>query len=235
LYYSPGVSDTGAIYHYELLLPCSLIAGTTLNLLLVRFPALTAAVVAIHVALGTTSWFAEQTWRIARLIKSIHEDSDALLARVTTPAVLFYEVRDSETRPTGWVHDRFPKRFRGLNDPIVTFPLMVPQLRERVHRAYPGRSCWYYRRNPLSEKAELYRCEDASALMDRTTDEARPLWIRPTAYNVTMFDPAASNRLRRLHDAKGRPLVDCCSLRHAAELGATLLPDALSRCVADGR
>jgi hypothetical protein len=236
LYYSPGASDTGAIYHYELLLPSSLIAGNALKAALARFPALTAAVLVSHVALGTTSWFGEQTLRLARLLKAIHEDSDALLARVNTPAIVFYEMRGSETRPTGWLHDHFPKRFRGQQDPIVTFPILLPQLRERVHAAYPGRSCWYYRRNPQTEDAEIHRCEDVPELMARmfTPDDATALWIRPTAYNLTSYDPELANRQRRRLDATGQSMVRCCSIRDALKLGAPALSKARARCIEDG-
>jgi hypothetical protein len=235
LYYSPGASDTGAIYHYELLLPSSVLAGTTANTALARFPTLTAAALVTHVALGTTSWLGEQTWRLARLVNSIHADSDALLARIAPPAILFHEIRGSETRPTGWVHDSFPKRFRGMEDPVVTFPVLMPKLQARVRAAYPGRSCWYYRRNPQSEAAELHRCEDVPGLMARmfTADDTTAIWIRPTAYNLTSYDPALANRRRRLLDATGQPMVRCCSVRHATKLGGPLRHDA-GRCIEDG-
>lgn len=235
LYYSPGASDTGAIYHYELLLPCSLIAGTTLNAALARFPTLTAALLASHVALGSTSWFGEQTLRLARLVKFIHEDSDALLARVTAPALLFHETRGSEVRLTGWVHDTFPKRFRGPSDAVVTFPLVSPELRARVRQAYPDRSCWYYRRNPESERAELHRCEDAAELMNRTSaDETTPIGIRPTAYRLTTYDPGASARGLLRRDATGKPMVLCCAVRNSLKLGEAVPPETQARCVEDG-
>jgi hypothetical protein len=236
LYYSPGISDTGAIYHYELLLPCSLIAGATLNAALGRWPALTAAAVFTHVALGTTSWFGEQTLRLARLVEFIHADSDALLARIPSPALLFHELRGSESRATGWVFDSFPKRFRGLEDPVVTFPMLVPALRAEVQKAYPGRSCWYYRRNPISEAAEVHRCDDVPALMDRVfaPDEVTAIWIRPTAYNVTDYDAGRAIANRRRLDASGKPMLLCCGMRYATKLGARVRPEALATCVEDG-
>ena len=236
LYYSPGISDTGAIYHYELLLPCSLIAGTTLKAALARFPALTTSLLVTHVALGTLTWFGEQALRLSRLVEFIHEDSDALLARIPAPALLFHEQRGSETRATGWVLDSFPKRFRGENDPIVTFPMLVPELRARVQATYPGRSCWYYRRDPRSEAAEIRRCEEVPQLMDRVfaADEASAIWIRPTAYNVTSYDPAQSIGKRQLLDASGKRMVLCCGLRSVTKLGARVRQDAVARCVEDG-
>jgi len=190
----------------------------------------------VHLGLGTSVFVAEQVLRLERLSTTIHADSDAALARVTTPALVFHETRQSESRIAGWVFDTFPKRFRGHDDPIVTFPNVGPSLRARVLAEYPGRHCYYYRRDPETEAATLTRCEEARALMDRPfwEDERRPLWLVPTAYKVTSYDPMHENAQRRVRDAKGIPVSTCCGLRNLRESGAEIDAKALASCVQDG-
>jgi hypothetical protein len=234
-YYSPGASDTGAIYHYELILPASLIAGLVVNELLSRSPAFAATALVVHVGLGTLAFFAEQTTRLDRLVNFIHRDSDAALARIAGPALLFHEWHDGEAQPAGWVFDSFPRRLRGKNDRIVTFPRLPAAYRARVAELYPGRSCWYYRRNPLDGDAELHRCEAAAALLDpveRTSNGS--LWIRSTAYSKTSYDPVRANLVRRLRDEHGRRVVTCCALRNAEKLGFEVNPKLYTSCVKDG-
>jgi hypothetical protein len=234
-YYSPGVSDTGTAYHYELVLPGSLIAASVAAEAFRRLPALAATSIAVHVVFGTFGWLGEQTLRLTRLVAAIHDDADRALASVAPPALVFYERRGSETRPLGWVHDPFPKRWRGVRDPIVTFPHLGLARGERIRKAYPGRACYYYRRNPRTEASELRRCDDARELMARDVlDEERALWVRPTAYQRTDFDPARANRERRVLDAEGRPLLPCCAVRDLRELGLVVRPELAARCVVDG-
>ena len=152
--------------------------------------------------------------------------------------VLFprYERRPGETRASGWVHDPFPKRFRGAADRVVTFPNLGPKLEAEVRRAYPGRACFYFRRDPRTEAALVTRCEESRALMarDLASDDATPLWVRPTAYSRTSFDPSAANRERRVLDARGRPFMPCCAVRDLRELGLDVEPEIARRCVDDG-
>jgi hypothetical protein len=235
-YYSPGGSDTGSLYHHELVLPGSLLAANVLDAALARAPALTRAALVVHFGVGWLGFVVEQTARLERLVTTIHGDSDRELTRVTTPALVFHETRGSEQRSAGWVFDSFPERLRGQNDPIVTFPNLPPQFRAHVIAQYPQRNCYYYRRNPETERAELRRCGDAVALMDRPPweDEARPLWIQPTAYRLTAYDPLHSNAGRHAHDAQGRRVVTCCALRTLRELGAPVPEAVQARCTADG-
>jgi hypothetical protein len=236
LYYSPGASDTGPIYHYELLLPGSLVAASVADALLSRSPAFATTALVLQVALGTLDFDVEQATRIARLVDAIHHDSDAALARIQAPAILFHEVRGSERRAVGWVFDTFPERNREHSAGVVTFPLVPAPLRTQVRAAYPGRQCFYYRRDPDSEAAELRRCEDAAELMDRplADDDRRGLWIEPTAYRVTPFNPGAANRRRRLRDKSGNSVVTCCALRELAQYGVKIRPEATARCIEDG-
>ena len=235
-YYSNGASDTGSIYHHELVLPGSLFAAGLAEAALTRARSLFQTAVVVHLGLGTSVFVGEQVWRLQRLVTTIHADSDAALARVTTPALVFHETRQSESRVTGWVFDTFPRRFRGHDDAIVTFPNVLPALRARVSAEYPGRHCYYYRRDPETEAATLTRCEDAGALMDRPSwdDEGRPLWLLPTAYKHTSYDPMHANAQRHVRDAKGDPVITCCGLRNLRDLGGSVPAEALTHCIEDG-
>jgi hypothetical protein len=150
---------------------------------------------------------------------------------------LFHELRASESRPTGWVFDSFPERNRGKSDAVVTFPNLPAPLRAQVLAAYPWRSCWYYRRDPNTERPELRHCEDARELMDRTfgADEERPLWLRPTAYLKTDFDPFEAARRGHLRDALGQRIPLCCALAQGKRLGVPLRESLFSRCIVDHR
>jgi hypothetical protein len=236
-YYSPGMSDTGSLYHYELVLPGSIIAARVFECARARVPQLAAAAVTVHVTLGMLPFGVEQTARLHRLVEAIHADSDRALARIPPPAILFHELRGSESRPTGWVFDSFPERNRGHDDGIVTFPNLAPPERAEVFAAYPGRSCWYFRRAPDTERAELHSCEAARALMDRTpgADDARPLWIKPTAYLLTDFDPFEAMRQGHLRDARGERIPLCCALELGKRLGVPFRESLFSHCIADHR
>jgi hypothetical protein len=236
LYYSPGDSDTGSLYHHELVLPGSLVAASVAEAAFARFPALTAWGLAVHFVLGTLGFVAEQTFRLERLVTTIHADADRALARVEAPAIVFHEGRGSERLIAGWVFESFPRRQRGKTDRIVTFPNVPPRFRAAVLREYPGRRCYYYRRNPHSAAPELSSCAAAQALMDRVPweDDERALWIEPTAYQKTSYDPLHANAVRHRRDAQGLRVVTCCALRSMAAFGAPVLPAAFARCIEDG-
>lgn len=232
LYYSPGASDTGSLYHHELVLPGSLVAAGAVNALLRRFPTFGPTLLAVHLALGTVPFVGEQSLRLARLVAAIHGDSDAALARVTPPAIVFHELRQSEYLMVGWALDSFPRRNRGRSEPVVTFPNVPETLRARVLAEYPGRACWYYRRDPDTAAARIVPCAEAVALMNRSPDDdGRPLWIEPTAYRLTGFDPRHANSLRHVRDAAGRRAVLCCALDESERLGAVIEPAERQRCL----
>jgi hypothetical protein len=236
LYYSPGISDTGSLYHFELVLPGSIIAARVFEYGLANLPRFTAAALTLHFALAALPFGIEQTARLSRLVDAIHADSDRVLARIEPPAILFHETRASESRPTGWVFDSFPERNRGTRDAIVTFPNVPERERARVLAAYPGRACWYYHRDPVTESVELKTCEAARALMDRTpTDDALPLWTRPTAYRLTNFNPLDAARLGHVRDAQGERVPLCCALEQGRRLGVPLKESLFGRCIADHR
>jgi len=236
LYYSTGASDTGSLYHHELVLPGSLLAASVAEAAFARLPRLASVALFVHFLGGTAEFVVEQSLRLDRLANTIHADADRALARIAAPALLFHETRGSEHLIAGWVFDSFPRRYRGKNDPVVTFPNVPPALRAQVLRAYPGRRCYYFRRHPETEAAELHTCAEAQALMDRPpwNEEERPLWIRPTAYDKSDYDPLHANAVRHARDATGERVVTCCALRGMAVMGAPVLKSAWARCVEDG-
>jgi hypothetical protein len=226
-YYSPGISDTGSIYHYELVLPFALMAGAVAEQALLRFPERAVFAIACSLLLGTGSWIAEQGARLHRLIAVIHDESDRVLSALPTPALLIYERRSSETLTRGWLFDAFPKRFRDPEAPIVTLPRIGPDMVDRASRVYPGRQCWYFRHLPGTSTPELLRCEDAKRWLERPllaeeTDETPPFVERSTAYLKTDYSPVEYLARQRVRDAAGNPVTLCCQVRGLARAGVSL-------------
>ena len=218
-YYSTGVSETGPIYHFELLLPASALAGSTLVAALDRWPRATAATLVAHLAAGTGSFFVVQTARLDRLVTAIHVDSDRALAQIPDHALLLYESRNSEVLHLGWllVAD-FPRQYRSDRDRVVTYSRPPRARLAGLLAAYPDRSCWYYHRDPATAQSELLPCADAGQYLDRPySDDSRfrDLWIRPTAFKRADFDPYGD--LRRI---KPVPLPrPCCALEEIRRTG----------------
>jgi hypothetical protein len=239
-YYSPGASDTGAIYHYELLLPGSLLAGYVADALLTRVSWGPLALLG-GLVLGTGSWLLEQGLRIERLVSTIHRDADRALSRIAPPALLIHEELADEVVRRGWVFSSFPRRFRDVDAPVVTLPRVSEDLPARAAAVYPGRSCWYFRRRPGGAEAELWPCARAEALLARpvtSSPEAtrRVFWERPTAYFEADYQPFRAIFERRARDAAGREIVPCCALRERVQTqherpAASSAPDA---CVETG-
>jgi hypothetical protein len=157
-------------------------------------------------------------------VSTIHRQSDAALARITAPAVLIYERRESEVVRYGWVFEAFPRRFRSPRSPIVTLPRVTTDMPARAARVYPGRQCWYFHRRSATNLAELLRCEDAGAwlgraLVDVDHDVTKPFVERSTAYLKTDYNPASALAEQRDLDAAGLPKRLCCQIRGLAELG----------------
>ena len=191
-YYSTGVSDTGCVYHYELLAPAAVLGANALRQGFAGAPRFTVILLAVSFGLGSSAFLVYQTQRITRLVEAIHADTDAVLAQVTPPAVVYYDVRCSETVEVGWIHTQFPRRLRSPRDGIVAYPR--PTIKELdAHRAhFKDRACWYYRRNPDNGKPEIYRCEQARRLMRRRYgDSGRDycLSLKSTAEILGWYDP----------------------------------------------
>jgi len=238
-YYSPGASDTGSIYHYELLLPFSVMGALVLRTAFERFPSSAPLTLACALLFGTGSWLLEQGLRIERLVSTIHAQSDAALARITTPAVLIYERREAEVLHHGWVFDAFPRRFRSASSPVVTVPRVASDMPARVARVYPGRQCWYFHYLPGKSSAQLLRCEAAGQWLHRSAADvegsgAPPFVERPTAYFKSDYNPVVASAQNSERDANGVPKLACCQIRGLAQLGGELGPKGSIRCVETG-
>jgi hypothetical protein len=236
-YYSPGGSDVGAIYHYELLLPGAIVAAAVAERLMQS--SYGPLLIAVSLALGTGSWVVEQALRCERLITTIHRDSDAVLAKVQKPALIIHETLQNETVSNGWVGaPAFPRQWREPTDEVVTWPRVHPSVLERAARVYPGRHCYYFRYRPGTNAPELETCERARELLARSTTEpavdVAPFWIRPTAYYRTSYDPAreVAALLKRTPD--GRPRHACCLLRSNRLPGESAPASLLETCIETG-
>ncbi len=191
-YYSTGVSDTGPVYHFELLAPAAVLGANALRRGFVSAPRLTALVLAVNFVLGAAPFYTYQTQRVWRLVDAIHADTDSLLERVERPSVLYYDVRCSETLEVGWIHTQFPRRLRSPRDEIIAYPRPAVKDIDAHLAHFKDRSCYYYRRNPHSGKPELYRCDEARRLMRRPysdTTNQYCLSLKSTAEILGWYDP----------------------------------------------
>lgn len=181
LYYSPGVSDTGPVYYFELLLPGSLMLGHAAVGALARWPALASWTLILQILLGGGSFFVEQAGRLARLANAIHRPAERALAAIERPALLIHENSPAETLAPGWVFG-FPVRFRFAEDPVVTFPRTCPECARELRLRYPERACYYLRFNWEARGHELATCQEVEALLARPAPTStRSLAIRSTA------------------------------------------------------
>jgi len=218
-YYSTGVSDTGPIYHFELLLPASVLAANTLLAALDRWPRASAAALVVHLVGGTAAFLAIQTARVDRLVTAMHRDADAALARIPGRAILLVETRNSEVLRIGWIFADFPVQNRSDRDRVVTFSRPPRKYLPKLFATYPGRSCWYYHRDPATERAQLLTCADAERYLDRPfVDDAlyRDIWVRPTAFKRTSFDPYTDANQLEMRPTP-RP---CCAVHELQIAGA---------------
>ncbi len=192
-YYSTGVSDTGPVYHYELLLPLTVLGGVALGKLFAASPRRAMAWVAVHFVLGTVPFVAGETARVGRLIHLTHAAADQALETVKKPALLLHEQDCAEVLRAGWIFNTFPRQYRSDNDPVVTFPRppwgLLPQYLEK----YRDRTCYYYRLNPASGRRELIPCRAAQALLRRPMRLTGPcLRHISTAEQLGLFDQLES-------------------------------------------
>ncbi len=203
-YYSPGVSDTGPVYYFELLLPAAILGGHAITRALERWPRAVTAMLLVHFALGTSSFLWENVARLDRLVTTIHGPTDAVFEQIEPPALLIHENDWSESMRFGWVWS-FPKRFRSDGDPVVTFPRgpgrFLPALLER----FKGRECWYYRQLPPAGQGQLLRCEDAKDLLIQPREPGVALRIASTAERLGLISVGESyaGRSRQLEEGLG--------------------------------
>ncbi len=192
-YVSTGVSDTGATYHFELLLPAAILGANAVRQAFRSAPRTTALVLTLHFGLGSLGFFAFHHNRLQRLVTTIHKDSDRALAAITDrPALLLYEVHPAESLRVGWVFEAFPRRNRSRFDSVVTYPRPPRRHLEALLRHYRDRSCWYYRRHPETGRAEIYPCGKARHLINRPYSYGpgdSSLTLKSTAESLGLYDP----------------------------------------------
>ncbi len=181
-YYSPGVSDTGPIYHYELVLPLSILGAHALVVAFGRWPRLTSAALVVHLTLGTVPFLLEQASRLDRFVTMVHGPIEELLEPIERPSLLLWEDSPKESVRLGWLVGGFPIRERSDRDLIVTFPRSGPETSRALREAYSTRQCWYYRVEPKTLRPMLERCEVVESLLARPAQLEGPfLALRSTA------------------------------------------------------
>jgi hypothetical protein len=158
-WFSPGVSDTGPVYYLELLLPACALGGHALAAAATRWPGWTAAVLAVHIVVGTGTFYGEQAARLARLADYVNATAEDVLSRLPPPALLLVETRTGEARPRGWVWSGFSRWDRRPGDPVVVYPRESAENARALQAAFPDRSCWYFRTHPRTGAGEFGPCE----------------------------------------------------------------------------
>ena len=187
LYYSPGISDTGPIYYYELLLPAALAGGHALRAALARWGARAALLLLLAAVLGTGSFLLEHVARLRRLVATIHAPVESVFATIDPPALLLYETSPQEALYPGWLF-AFPVRERRPDAGVLTFPRGTPEQAAALRRALPGRSCWYYRLEPPAMTPQLLRCEQAEELLARPRPlPGTPRFVASTARRMGLI------------------------------------------------
>ena len=151
-YYSTGVSDTGPVYSFELLLPLCALAGAALTRAAARWRWVAPAV-AVHLLLGTGTFWLEHAWRLHRLVEAIHARPERALAALPAHSMLFTWPLPMEQSP-GWVHT-FPVRDREAGADVLTYPQMDDAWCRAVIAGHPDRACFY-----LGEGDVLVSCAE---------------------------------------------------------------------------
>jgi hypothetical protein len=149
--YSPGVSDTGPVACFPWLLPAALLGAHAIVAAGRRWPGPTAAALAVHFLVGTGTFLAENVARLDRLEAAIHDPSDAVLAAIAPPALLFVAPR---TRTRGWITAPLPERPPDADDPVLVYAEPDDATAAAIRAANPARRCWY-----LSPTGTLGGCE----------------------------------------------------------------------------
>ena len=206
-YYSTGISDTGPIYYFELLLPAALLGAHAIRRGLERWPRAAAALLVVHFAVGTTSFLWQQVGRLDRLVTTIHGPVEAMLEQIEPPALLIHENHWRESMRFGWLWS-FPKRFRSDDDPIVTLPRGHARFVSATLKRFAGRDCWYYRRDPANGRQQLRRCQDAMELLLTKRQPGSTLRIPSTAERLGLIDLDDTYMARRRAAEREVPASD---------------------------
>ncbi len=203
-YYSTGISETGPIYYFELLLPAAILGAHAVVRALARWPTAVTAVLIVHFAVGTTSFVWENVARLDRLVTAIHTPAEEVMARIEPPALLIHENGFEESIRFGWVWS-FPARLRHDGDPIVTYPRGAPRYLPALMKRYAYRQCWYYRLDPETGGRELHRCRDSMELMTRQRVLAPAQRIESTAEHLGFLSMEEAQFARSQAAARAAP------------------------------
>ena len=195
-YYSPGVSDTGPIYYFELLLPAAIVGAHAIVRALERWPRAVSAILLVHFAVGTTSFLWENVARLNRLVTTIHAPVEAALEKIEPPALLIHENHWRESMRFGWVWS-YPLRTRSDRDPVVTLPRGSASSVPAMLKRYRGRTCWYHRYDPATQEPELLKCREARALLARKRRSGPVMRIPATAERLGFLDLKEAYAARR--------------------------------------
>lgn len=201
-YYSTGISDTGAIYHFELLLPGAVLAANAVRGAMARDVRGTVALLVLQFGLGWASFLWLEGSRVNRLVHFIHDEVEEGLSHVKGKALLLYEPRCPEAVPRGWIFEMFPFRRHSDRDPIVTFPRPPGKYLNAYLERYKDRKCWYYRIDPGTHEPAIAPCENVRPLLERPTINTKDLclWNAPTASRLGLFDPWSVIKARQKAD-----------------------------------
>jgi uncharacterized integral membrane protein len=196
-YHSTGVSDTGPIYHYELLLPACMLGAHAIDVGVERRPSLTLALVIAHLALGTTTFLGEHVARMRRMIAVTHAPFERLLEGLPPHSLLIVETARGESVARAWFDDGFPFRYRSDSDPVVTYPRVSPGFARKLRLRYADRRCFYYRLGGEPIQPQLFECKDAEPLLARPhrADDGGQIYTPSTAHQRGLFDPFAPGAL----------------------------------------
>ncbi len=186
-YFSPGMSDVGPVYYFELLLPACAVGGSAAVAALERRPRLTRLFLVVQFVLGTGVFVAYQSARISRLLDAIHGPVDHKLAQVDTPALVLYEDSCAEKLVHGWVLTGVGRRWWGSGHPVVTYPRPGGKAVETYLQRYPNRHCYYLRVDPSTRQWQMLSCEQAMPLLERPADLSKlhePCLSQPSTAGV---------------------------------------------------
>lgn len=179
-YYTTGISDVGAVYHFELLLPLSVWAAYVLIELARTKPRLAGALLCVDLVLGTGSFLIEQTSRLHRLIETIHAQSDRVLAGLPPHSLLLSETWCSEVAPNGWLLRGYPREVRDERANVIVHSRPEPEKLDALLARLPDRPCFYVHASPEG-KLETLPCA-----------RARPALSRPLRGGPPCSDPISS-------------------------------------------
>jgi hypothetical protein len=173
-YYSPGVSDTGPIYYFELLLPLVLLSARGIRLLhdalsglAVRWQAFTPVFVIVSIVFSLIAFYPEKAIHIMNLTDKVREPYERLEEAKVKNAVVFIE----SLPQAGWV---FSYRHNApLFDGDVIFARSLGIEKDfEVMEKFPGRD--YY--------ILYYQGDEGRSYVEPVLKETLEDWLRRNAY-----------------------------------------------------